>query len=169
MAAKVLVAYASKYGSTQEIAEKIGEALKQAGLQADVKPVKSVNNLSDYKEVIIGSAMYIGNWRKEAVNFLKKNEKLLAGQKVWVFSTGPSGKGDPAQLLKGVIIPAGVKEILDRIKPRDIVVFHGSLNPEKMKGLEKWMVKRVGGETGDFRDWEMIKRWGEKVAGEIKG
>jgi menaquinone-dependent protoporphyrinogen oxidase len=169
MAAKVLVAYASKYGSTQEIAEKIGEALKQAGLQADVKPVKSVNNLSEYKEVIIGSAMYIGSWRKEAVNFLKKNEKTLAGQKVWVFSTGPSGKGDPAQLLKGVIIPSGVKTILDRIKPRDVAVFHGSLNPEKMKGLEKWMVKRVGGETGDFRDWEMIKRWGEKVAGEIKG
>jgi menaquinone-dependent protoporphyrinogen oxidase len=168
MADKVLVAYASKYGATAEIAEKIGQVLKHEGLQADVLPVKKVKHLADYKNVVIGSAMYIGMWRREAVNFLKKNEKLLAERKVWIFSTGPSGKGDPAELLKGIIVPQGVKPILDRIKPQDITVFGGSLNPDKMNGIEKWMVKMVKGETGDFRDWDAINKWAKGIAEQLK-
>jgi menaquinone-dependent protoporphyrinogen oxidase len=74
---------------------------KQEGLQADILPVKSVKNPADYKNVVIGVAMYMGMWRKDAVNFLKTNEKLLAERKVWIFATGPSGKGDPKELLKG--------------------------------------------------------------------
>jgi menaquinone-dependent protoporphyrinogen oxidase len=108
-------------------------------------------------------------WRKEATVFVKKSETTLAGMKVWVFSSGPPGKGDPAELLKGIIVPRGVKPILDRIKPRDIAVFGGNLNPDKMNGIEKWMVKRVGGSLGDFRDWGAINKWAKKVAGEMKG
>jgi menaquinone-dependent protoporphyrinogen oxidase len=161
---KVLVAYASKYGSTKEIAEKIGEVLKQAGITVDVMPVKTVKDPAPYQNIVIGSAMYIGRWRKEAVNFLKKYEKTLSERKVWIFGTGPSGKGDPAQLLKGVTIPAGIKSIIDRIKPQESAVFHGYLNPAKMAGLEKFLVKRVSGELGDFRDWQMITDWARKIA-----
>jgi menaquinone-dependent protoporphyrinogen oxidase len=78
----VLVAYASKYGTTAEIAEKIGQVLKQEGLQTDILPVKNVKNLSEYKAVVIGSAIYIGQWRKDAANFLKTNEKLLTERPV---------------------------------------------------------------------------------------
>jgi menaquinone-dependent protoporphyrinogen oxidase len=169
MANTVLITYSSKYGATAEIAEKIGEVLKQEGLQADVVPVKSVKNLADYKEVIIGSAMYIGMWRREAVNFLKKNEKLLAERRVWIFSTGPSGKGDPVELLKGVTVPFGVKPIIERIKPRDTVVFHGNVNAEKMNFLERWVIKNVKSPVGDFRDWDMITKWAKEIAGEMKG
>lgn len=164
MEGKILVAYASKYGSTGEIAEKIGEVLKQAGLEADVLPVKSVKDVSAYGSVVLGSAMYIGQWRKDAVNFLEANESALAARPLWVFATGPSGKGDPKELLKGVIVPNGVKPILDRLKPQDYAVFHGYLNPEKMGFMEKWIVKRVSGELGDFRDWDMINAWSQGIA-----
>jgi menaquinone-dependent protoporphyrinogen oxidase len=166
---KVLVIYASKYGATAEIAKKIGEVLQQEGLPADVLPVKSVKNLADYQEVVIGSALYIGMWRREATNFLKKNEKLLAGRKVWIFSTGPSGKGDPVQLLKGIVLPRGVKPIADRIKPRDIAVFGGNLNEAKMSSFEKWVIKRVKAEAGDFRDWDAINNWAKGIAAAVKG
>jgi len=165
---KVLVAYASKYGSTKEIAEKVGAVLKGEGLAADVLSADKVTDISGYQDIIIGAAMYMGGWRKEAKNFVTKYEKALAAKRVWVFSSGPSGNGDPAQLLKGVIVPAGIKIILDRIKPKDITVFHGNLDPVKMKGLEKWIVKRVGGDTGDFRDWAMITAWAKKTAAAIK-
>ncbi|MHB8104443.1 MAG: flavodoxin domain-containing protein [Dehalococcoidales bacterium] len=168
MAGKVLVAYASKYGATKEIAEKIGEVLKEAGLNADIVPIKSVKNLGDHKDVVIGSAMYMGMWLREGANFLKKNEALLVERRVWVFSSGPSGKGDPVQLLKGVVLPLNVKQIIERIKPQDIAVFHGYLNEEKMNSIEKWVVKRVGGGFGDFRDWDMITKWAQKVAAAIK-
>ena len=68
---QVLVAYATKYGATTEIAEKIGQVLRQAGLSADVLPVDRVGDLSTYRAVVLGSAVYIGQWRKEAVRFLK--------------------------------------------------------------------------------------------------
>jgi menaquinone-dependent protoporphyrinogen oxidase len=168
MANKALIAYASKYGATKEIAEKIGEVLKQEGLEADILPVKSIKSLADYQDIVIGSALYIGMWRKEAVNFLKKNEAELTGRRVWVFSTGPSGKGDPVELLKGERTGVNVKQIISRIKPRDTAVFHGNLNIKNMNFFEKWIVKRVGGGFGDFRDWDMVNDWAKKVAAEIK-
>ena len=166
---KVLVAYASKYGSTAEIAEKIGEVLKQEGLDVDILPAKNVKNLADYKAVIIGSAVYIGQWYKGESSFLKKHEKALSAIPVWIFSTGPSGKGDPLELLKGWKYPNAQKLIVERIKPRDTSVFHGSLNADKMSSLEKWLVKRVGGDLGDFRDWDMITKWAKGVSEALKG
>jgi menaquinone-dependent protoporphyrinogen oxidase len=167
MGNSVLLAYASKYGSTKEIAEKIGEVFKQEGIAVDIIPAQQVKDLSGYKDVIIGVAIYMGMWRKEAKNLIMKNEAALAERRVWIFSTGPSGKGDPIQLVKGVTVPQGMKQVIDRIKPRDIAVFHGKLDPEKMGGMEKFIVKRVGGETGDFRDWALINAWAKKTAAEI--
>lgn len=169
MEKKVLIAYASKYGATKEIAEKVGEVLKQEGIPTDVLSVKKVKNPADYKDIVIGCAMYIGMWRKEGANFLKNNEKLLTERRVWIFSTGPSGKGDPVKLLKGERAGFNVKSIIERIKPRDTAVFHGYLNEKKMNFIEKWVVKRVGGGFGDFRDWDMITGWAKKVAQEMKG
>ena len=168
MANTVLVAYSSKYGATREIAEKIGEVLKGEGLTPSIMPVKGLKNLADYKDIVVGSAMYMGMWRSEAASFLKKNESLLAERRVWLFGTGPSGKGDPAELLKGVVEPLNVKQVIERIKPKDSVVFHGNLNEQKLNPLEKWVIKRVGSSTGDFRDWDMITKWAKKVAKEIK-
>ncbi len=95
---QVLVAYASKYGATEEIAERIGEVLRQAGLRTDVLPTDRVSDLAHYQAIVLGSAVYIGKWRKEAVKFLKANEKMLAGRPVWLFSSGPTGEGDPVKL-----------------------------------------------------------------------
>ena len=91
----MLVAYSSKYGATREIAEKIGEVLKGEGLTASVVPIKGLKNLADYNDVVIGSAMYMGMWRGEAANFLKKNESLLAKQRVWLLLPGHPAKATP--------------------------------------------------------------------------
>ena len=165
---KVLVAYASKYGATKEIAEKIGEVLKQEGLQADVLPVKTVKNLSAYKAVVIGSAVYIANWRKEAANFLKANEKLLSERPVWLFSSGPAGDGNPVEKLKGWRFPTGLQPVADRIKPRDNTVFFGEYNAAKMNFIEKWMMKNVKSPVGDFRDWDAITKWATGIADTLK-
>ncbi len=168
MEAKVLVAYASKYGATKRIAEKIGEILRQEGLQAEVLPVKSVKDLSAYKAVIIGSASYMFNWRKDASGFLKKFEKVLAERPVWIFSSGPLEKGDPVQLLKGQILPKALQPVVARIKPRDITVFHGAIFMKNLNFFEKWMMQRVKTGVGDFRDWEMITKWATDIAGALK-
>jgi menaquinone-dependent protoporphyrinogen oxidase len=165
---KVLVAYATKYGATKEIAEKIGEALKQEGQKVDTCDVKTVKNPAEYGAFIIGSAMYIGGWRKEAANFLKANEKALAEHPVWLFSSGPGGEGDPVQLVKGWRFPKALQPVADRIKPRDIAVFHGNVNAKKMNFIEKWMMKNVKSPIGDFRKWDMINKWTKGIAETLK-
>lgn len=164
---QVLVAYATKYGATAEIAEKIGEVLRQADLRTDVLPVDKVSDLTPYQAVVLGSAVYIGKWRKEAVNFLKANEKLLAERPVWLFSSGPTGEGDPEELLSGWRFPEGLQTITDRIQPREIAVFHGEVDTEKLNFIEKWMVKNVKSPIGDFRDWETITSWATAIAEEL--
>jgi menaquinone-dependent protoporphyrinogen oxidase len=165
---QVLVVYATKYGATAEIAEKIGEVLLQAGLRADVLPADSVSDLSPYKAVVLGSAVYIGQWRKEAVKFLKANEKALAGKLVWLFSSGPTGVGDPTELVQGWRFPGKLQPIADRIGPRAIAIFHGAVDVNKLNFIEKWVLKNVKAPVGDFRDWEAITTWTTAIADELK-
>ncbi len=168
MSAQVLVAYASKYDATAEIAEKIGEVLRQAGLRADVLLAEHVRDLTPYQAVVLGSAVYVGQWRKEAATFLEAHEKELVGRPVWLFSSGPTGEGDPVQLLKGWRFPDALKPIADRIKPRDIAVFHGNLDMKKLNLAEKLIVKGLKAPLGDFRDWEAITAWAMAIAAALK-
>lgn len=164
----VLIAYATKYGATAEIAEKIGEVLRQAGLPADVQAVDRVSGLSSYRAVVLGSAVYIGQWRREAARFLQTHEAALAQQPVWLFSSGPTGQGEAAELLQGWKLPAKLQPVADRITPRDITVFHGAIDVKKLNPLEKWMLKNVKAPAGDFRDWDAITAWATAIAAELK-
>ena len=161
---QVLVAYGTKYGATAEIAERIGQVLRQAGLRADVQPVERVGDLTPYQAVVLGSAVYIGQWRKKAAAFLKANQKALAERPVWLFSSGPTGEGDPVTLTQGWRFPSGLQPIADQIRPRDIALFHGAADVNKMNAIEKWMLKNVKAPAGDFRDWEAITAWATAIA-----
>jgi menaquinone-dependent protoporphyrinogen oxidase len=164
----VLVAYATKYGATAEIAEKIGQVLRDAGLAADVLAAERVDDLSPYTAVVVGSAVYIGQWRKGAAKFLQAHEAALAHKPTWIFSSGPTGEGDPPALTQGWRLPGKLQPIVDRIAPRDIVVFHGAAQVDKMSFIEKWMLKNVKAPAGDFRDWEAITSWAAGIAAALK-
>jgi len=165
---KVLVAYGTKYGATAEIADKIGQVLSQAGLQVDVLPADRVGDPSSYGAVILGSAVYIGQWRKEAAKFLETHEQALAKQPVWLFSSGPTGEGDPEQLTQGWRFPGKLQPIADRIGPRDVALFQGASDASKLNFIERWMLKNVKAPVGDFRDWEAIAAWAETIAEALK-
>lgn len=166
---KILVTYASKYGATAEIAEKIGQVLIQSGLQAEVIPVNKVRDVNAYRAVILGSALYIGKWQKEAEAFIKANEQSLSNQPFWVFSSGPTGKGDPLELVEGQRLPSALNQVVDRIHPRDVAVFHGHINPGKLNFIEKFAIKNlVKKPFGDFRDWQMITAWANQIVCDLK-
>jgi menaquinone-dependent protoporphyrinogen oxidase len=166
---QVLVAYATKYGATAEIAEKIGQVLREAGLRAEVIPADRVGDIAAYDAVVLGSAVYIGRWRKEAAKFLKANVKDLAQKPVWLFSSGPTGEGDPVELTQGWQFPGTLQVLADQVQPRDVALFHGSADVDKMSFIEKWMIKNVKSPTGDFRDWEAIRAWAAAIADELQG
>jgi menaquinone-dependent protoporphyrinogen oxidase len=166
MNVQVLVAYATKYGATAEIAEKIGEVLRDAGLSADVLPADRVSDLSRYNAVVLCSGVYVGQWRKEAARFLEDNEKELAARPVWLFSSGPTGEGDAVELMKGWRFPQ--QAVADRIQPRDIAIFHGLLDSKKLSLPDKLMIRAVKAPMGDFRDWDAIASWAAAIADALR-
>lgn len=165
---KVLVVYATKYGATAEIAERIGQTLSEKGLAVDVQPADQVNDLAACQAVVLGSAVYAGNWRKEAASFLEANQQALAERLVWLFSSGPTGEGDPVKLMKGWRFPEALQPVADLIQPRDIAFFSGEIDLDKLNLPEKLIVKGLKAPTGDYRDWEEIKAWAESIAGELE-
>lgn len=164
----VLIAYATRHGATAEIAEVIGEVLRDAGLPVDVRPAERAGDLRAYGAVVLGSAVYIGQWHRKATRFLKTNEAELAAKPVWLFSSGPTGEGDPVDLLQGWRLPAGLQPVADRIRPRDVAVFAGELDADRLNVLEKWMVRKVEAPLGDFRDWKAILSWARAIATGLK-
>jgi menaquinone-dependent protoporphyrinogen IX oxidase len=105
MSGKILAAYASKYGATALIAEKVTLRLVKSGLAAEALPVKEVTSLAEYKAILLGSGVYMGMWLKEGADFLKTHESELAKMPVWFFSDGPTGAGDPKVLMKNWTFP----------------------------------------------------------------
>jgi menaquinone-dependent protoporphyrinogen oxidase len=156
---KLLVTYASKYGSTAEIAEVIGKELRKRRYEVDIASVEEVGSLTSYDGFVIGSALYAGGWMKPAADFLRANQNVLATRPVWFFSSGPTGQGDPNELMGGWTFPEDLASIREVINPRDVILFHGNINPDKLNFAENMIIKSVKATVGDYRDWLIIRTW----------
>jgi len=168
MKSKVLVAYATKYGATEEIAQRIGAILGEQGISVDVLDVSKVADLTSYDAVVLGSAVYAGQWRKEAAAFLETHAQELAALTVWIFSSGPTGEGDPVELMKGWRFPEALQPIADRVKPRDFAFFGGEIDLEKLNLAERLIVKGVKAPAGDYRDWGVSEAWAQGIGEAIR-
>lgn len=156
----ILVAYASKYGATRGIAERITRTLQRLGLEASFQPIDSVTDLEAYSAVVLGSAIYYGSWLKEASEFVRRNRALLATRPVWLFSSGPLG----AEVKDNEPQPKEIAEFQEMIKPRDHRIFFGALDHDKLSFMERMVVKGVRAPEGDYRDWNEIEAWAAGIA-----
>ena len=160
MEKKVLVAYASKYGSTGGVADAIGKELCAKGVSADVALIKNARNIGSYQGVVIGSAIYMGKWMPEAVDFVKKNKDLLRRMPVAYFLvcmtlSTPTDK-NRAEVL--AYMDPILKEAPE-IKPVGIGTFAGAIDYNKLSWIYKKILKSKGTPEGDFRDWNAIRSW----------
>jgi menaquinone-dependent protoporphyrinogen oxidase len=160
----VLVAYATKYGATAGIAERIGAVLRDAGLSVEVLLAGKVGDVSPYDAIVVGSALYIGRWRKEAAALLEAHEVALAERPVWFFSSGPTGDADALELVGDFRFPEALLAVSDRIGPRETVIFHGALDLKKLNLIEKLAIKALSAPLGDYRDWDAIEAWARTIA-----
>ncbi len=165
---KLLVAYASKYGSTAEIAEVIGKELQKRKYEVEVKPVEDVGSLERYDGFVIGSAVYAGGWIKSAAKFLRNNQDRLAEYPVWFFSSGPTGQGDPNEIMDGWSFPENLSKVREKINPKDVILFHGKIDPDQLNFAERMIVKSVKATVGDYRDWLVIRGWARTIDLDLK-
>jgi len=159
----ILIVYASKHGSTQGIAERIAEKLRQLGKEAEARPVDAVDDPGSYEAIVIGSAVYYGSWLKEATEWVRRNQAILAERPVWLFSSGPLG----AEIKDAEQQPKEMAEFREAIATRDQRIFFGALDHNKLSFAERMMVKAVRAPEGDFRDWEAIEVWAESIARDL--
>jgi menaquinone-dependent protoporphyrinogen oxidase len=163
----ILVAYASKHGSTAEIAQAIGETLQHNGFNVAVLAVNQVGIVREYDVIVLGSAVYNGQWLKDAVNFLRTSARSLQDIPFYLFSSGPIGEGDPMDLMDGFTIPDDVKDLTANMNRRDVQVFHGKIDLRKLTLAELMLFKSIGAQTGDFRKWDAIKLWAQHISDEL--
>jgi menaquinone-dependent protoporphyrinogen oxidase len=156
----VLVAVASKHGSTHDIAGAIAGELRSAGLGVDLHDMEEVTDLAGYSAAVLGSAIYMGNWLGEARRFVEQHAAELAALPVWLFSSGPLGEDDPTPHGE----PEGVPPLVAATHARDHRVFVGKLDPHELGLGEKLIAKAVHAPAGDFRDWDAIRAWAREIA-----
>jgi menaquinone-dependent protoporphyrinogen oxidase len=160
---KILVAYASRMGSNAEIAQRIGEQLREAGHEVDVAPCADAADAAGYEAVILGSALYMGHWDKAASGYLKSQAVHLAQRPTWLFQSGPCGEGFD---LEHTDTPRAVRKLSGQIGLAAPVTFGGRLDRAKATTrLGRWMA--TGTYAGDFRDWDQVRRWTGEVVAEL--
>ena len=156
----ILVAYASKHGSTEGIAARIAERLVARGREAQARPVDAIDDLGSPEALVLGSAIYAGSWMKEAVEFAQNHAGALAGVPVWLFSSGPLGTDVQDEEEQ----PRQLAELREALDPREHRVFFGALDRSKLGFAERMMMKAVKAPEGDFRDWDAIAAWADGIA-----
>jgi menaquinone-dependent protoporphyrinogen oxidase len=154
---KVLVAYATKRGSTREVAEAVAATLSGQGLDVDVEPASSVASIASYDAVVLGGALYTGRWHRDARAFLERHRVALATREVAVFGMGPQTldeqdvAGSRAQLDRAL---ARMPEVV----PVAVAIFGGVVDPDRLR----FPFNRMP--ASDARDWDAIEAWAKEVA-----
>ncbi|MGS0684707.1 flavodoxin domain-containing protein [Nakamurella sp. GG22] len=160
----VLVAFAGKMGGTREIGIAIGEELHSVGLTVHVGDAREVFDLDGFDAVVIGSALYTGRWRPEAVRLLENVTSLRRPIRVFLFQSGPCG---PDARTQQVPAPKRVGKLADAAGVGLPVTFGGRLEPATARGfLAKKMAE--GPIAGDFRDFDRIRQYARTIATELK-
>lgn len=176
MAQKVLVAYATKYGSTKEVAEAVAATLREQGLDAHVRPMKEVQQVDPYSAVVLGTPLYIGSWLKDTDRFLARHQEALQRRPVAVFALGPAGT--PRQ--PPAAVQPGPKDQLAKqlakvpwLKPTSTEVFAGKIDMAHLNFLDGLLAMLPasplhGMQSADNRDWAAIRAWATSLAASLK-
>lgn len=173
---KVLVAYATKHGATEGIAERIAETIKGAGLEVVLAEAGTVGSVTEYDAFVIGSAAYMFHWQKSALDLVHRHRAVLAGKPTWLFSSGPLGEPLDVQGRdqRVTAIPKDIEELRAALGARDHHVFFGAYaKDQKPKGLAERFVAvmpaaRDALPDGDFRDWPEIEAWAAGIASDLQ-
>ena len=158
MSQKILVAYATKAGSTGEVAEAIGLALCcDGGAAVDVKPIKEVDNIGGYRAMVVGSAIRMGRWLPEAVRFVEANAGTLATMPVAYFQMSGFLQDDtPEKRQEAAAYLAPVRAL---VEPVSEGLFAGKIEYSTLSFFDRTIAKLVGSAEGDWRDWDAIRGW----------
>ena len=158
---RILVTYATRAGSTAEVAAAIAETLAARGYAVDVKPVKEKPQLTGYSAVVLGSAIRMGNWLPEAVDFVKANQAALNALPTALFTVHMLNTGDDeaSRAARAAYLDA-VRPLLNGV---ETAYFEGKMYYRQLSFLDRTVAKMVKSAEADHRDWDEIRQWANAV------
>jgi menaquinone-dependent protoporphyrinogen oxidase len=165
---RVLVAYATRFGSTRGIAERIARRLRAQGLDVDALPVEAVDGPNGYDAVVFGSPVFDQRWTPEAQAWVERHRGALSGYPTWLFSVGTFG--DRRRLVGRMMTrePRGIDVLREVIEPRDYRVFAGVIDRDRWPLPSRLLYHAFGGRLGDNRDWPQIDAWADGIARSLR-
>jgi len=168
MNGKILVAYASKYGSTQEVAEKVAIYLKEGGLDVDIQPMKKVQTISEYSMVVLGAPLYFGHWHKDAQKFLSINKEVLKKRRLAFFTIGPISLNEKEWQDVRMQLDQEMEKY-SSLGINEVELFGGKYDSKGLRFPDSMIAKLPASPLcntpdSDIRDWMAIASWAKKIA-----
>jgi len=163
MSDRILVAYATRYGSTREVAEGIAATLRDGGAAVDVQSAERVRDLDGYRAVVVGAPLYMFNWLREARGFIARHRAALEKVPVAVFALGPTeDKVKDWEETRGQLdkVLAG----FPWLKPVAVELFGGKFDPTRLTFPYNLIPALKKMPVSDIRDWGAIRGWAGSVA-----
>ncbi len=159
----ILVTYATRFGSTQEVAETIAAVLRETGPAIDLRPMQDVETLDHYEAIVLGAAIYNARWHPDAHRFLAEHQVLLSRRPVAIFALGPLAPSEAAM--------RNSRRQLDKeltkypwLKPVALEVFAGKFDPSKPR--LNFFERRMS--AHDYRDWAAIRAWANALPTQLQ-
>ena len=159
----ILLAYATRFGSTQDVAETIAASLRQSGFDVDMQPMSDVKTLATYDAVVLGAAIYNARWHADAHHFVSLHQEALEQLPVVIFTLGPLSPSEAAK--------RNSRRQLDKelakypwLKPVAVEIFAGKYDPSKpgLGFFERFLPAR------DYRNWDAIRAWAYALAARLQ-
>lgn len=167
MSASVLVAYATRYGSTQEVAEAVAATLRERGLAVDIQPMRDVRTLDQYRAVVLGAPLYMFHWHKDALHFLERYRAALTQRPVAIFALGPfQAEEKDFQEVRGQLDKELAK--FPWLTPAAIAIFGGKFDPTKLTFPHNLLPALKNMPASDVRDWTAIRAWANDLAAQFQ-
>ncbi|MBI5878296.1 MAG: flavodoxin domain-containing protein [Chloroflexi bacterium] len=162
-AKSILLAYATRYGSTQEVAEAIAASLRDAGLRVDIQPMLEVQRLDSYDAVVLGAAIYNARWHPDAHQFLVQHQGILRQLPVAIFALGPLSTSKAAMQNSRRQLDSELAKH-SWLKPAALEMFAGKYDPSKpgLGFFERFVP------ASDHRNWEAIRAWANALPAQLQ-
>lgn len=167
MNGKILVAYATRYGSTEEIAKEIAATLKKAGYDAEYKNISDISSVKEYGAVIAGSAIHMGKWLPEARDFIQINKDYLNKVPLFLFSCGITLSNPDEHITRKALF--ATDEIKQYVTPKKIGLFAGKLEKDLISDSDRELIILAKPQCGDFRNFRKIINWTKEIESEYLG
>lgn len=163
----ILIAYASRAGTTGEVAEVIGQVLCEAGAAVDVRQTKDVTDLSAYQAVVLGSAIYMGSWMADAINFVNNHRAALSQIPLATFTVSMLMVDRPEEYQQLIAKHFTESEQQPRLQPVSNSIFAGRIEYNRLSFFYRSIAQMMKAKEEDRRDWSAIRSWAQTVASQL--